>query len=686
MKVELARGMGPFPLHRWLKGFWLAVAALAAAGLLLSLYGYWAALRAALQAAGPILAAVELIGVLASLLAALVSLGLAGLLYWRRADDFMALYVSFLLLAYGIIMAGPLEHLSVFFAPLADVAITLQAVVMAAPLVFLLLLFPNGRFVPAWTRWLVPVVVGWSLVLLTVPPYNQWESATVPQLTALLALYLILPAIGFAAQIHRYRRVSDPAQRQQIKWVVYGFALWLAFVAVSSVPYFVLTSAPPEAPLPAWAPLSSTFWWLSLNIVPLSLTVAVLRYRLWDLHLVVNRTLVYGALTVTVISVYVLVVGALSLVFRQQGSLLISMVATGLVAVLFQPLRERLQQAANQLLYGERNDPVAVMRELGQQLEATLAADAVLPTFVQTVARSLRLPYVAITVQGEGKPEVAAEYGRPTAETVSYPLVYQGSSLGQLIVAPRGRGEAFTPAEDRLLADIARHAGPALHAVGLTAALQRSRRRLVTAREEERRRLQHDLHDGLGPTLAAHMLKVGAARAAAQDNPEAAEALLAELEDDLEATLDVVRRVVHNLRPPELDHLGLPGAVTASAARYDSLRRAGAGEALAVEVDLPERLPQLPAAVEVAVYLIVQESLANVTRHARATRCRVSLSCGDELRLRICDNGRGLPAGYRAGVGLASMRERVAELGGRWSVGPGPDGGVCVVATIPIGV
>jgi signal transduction histidine kinase len=217
-----------------------------------------------------------------------------------------------------------------------------------------------------------------------------------------------------------------------------------------------------------------------------------------------------------------------------------------------------------------------------------------------------------------------------------------------------------------------------VQAARLTADLQRTRERLVAAREEERRRIRRDLHDGLGPALAAQTLKVGSARALLPRDPSAAEARLVEVEADIERLLADVRRLVYDLRPPALDDLGLAAAIRESAAQY-------VGAAPRVVVDAPERLPPLPAAVEVAAYRIVQEALANAVRHAQARTCRVSLTAEtDALIVEVLDDGLGVAPDRPAGVGLVSMRERAAELGGACVVERPAGGGTRVRARLPL--
>jgi signal transduction histidine kinase len=419
-----------------------------------------------------------------------------------------------------------------------------------------------------------------------------------------------------------------------------------------------------------------------MALVPLSIGVAILRGRLYDVDLLINRTLVYGALTACVVGTYILVVGYLGALFQARGDA-VSLIAAGLAAVLFQPLRQRFQRGVNRLLYGQRDEPYAVLSRLGQRLEATLAPEAVLPTIVSTVREALKLPFVAITLGPHDAPAVVTESGTPVADPLRLALVYRGEPIGHLLLGPRALNEPFTPADRRLLEDLAHQAGVAAHAVRLTADLQRSRERLVSAREEERRRLRRDLHDGLGPALAAHTLKVGTARALLPHAAVAADRLLAELEDDIEAAVTDIRRLVYNLRPPALDELGLVGAIRESTAQYDG-HPDGSPGGVVIRVEAPEWLPPLPAAVEVATYRILQEALANVFRHAQAQTCRVELRVGRALRLAVTDDGVGLSPMRHAGVGLVSMRERAEELGGSCLVEPAPGGGTRVVAELPL--
>jgi two-component system NarL family sensor kinase len=286
---------------------------------------------------------------------------------------------------------------------------------------------------------------------------------------------------------------------------------------------------------------------------------------------------------------------------------------------------------------------------------------------------------VAVELRRDGRFELASSYGRPVEDSVEVPLIYQGETVGRLVVGKRGPGEHFSAADIRLLEDLARQAGVATHAVRLTTDLQRSRERLVMAREEERRRLRRDLHDDLGPTLAAVALQVETVRSLLRDDPGAADALLAKLKDETQSAIAGIRRIVYDLRPPALDELGLVGAL-----REEGSRFAANGGPLMVSVEGDEVLPPLPAAVEVAAYRIALEAITNAARHSGASTCVVRIASNGGLDVEVRDDGRGLPADFRAGVGLTSMRERVAELGGTFTVEPAVPAGTRIHAHLPV--
>jgi signal transduction histidine kinase len=633
-----------------------------------------------------------------------------GLLY--TAQRFTKAYADYALLEN---FAFPGGEYTAWFSTLVEFSVPILAGV------FVMLLFPDGHLLsPRWR------IVAWTAVLGAA--LNAFDDAFYPgylfthsyvdnpfgvvgviggrittyqffTASALVGEALLLTsslAALFSLFVRLHRAWGD--ERQQLKWFLYaavpagvclGFVL-LSFVVVDFTELVFITPL-----VPFWEAANTSVTTSNIDlviysyfrsvgvfallVVPVFTYISILRYNLYDIDVVINRTLVYGALTACVVGIYVLAVVALGALFQAQGNLAISLSATGLVAVLFQPLRSRLQRGVNRMLYGERDDPYAVISRLGRRLEATLAPEAVLPTVVETIAQALKLPYAAILLkEGEGF-RTAAAYGSPRGEPEALPLVYQREEIGRLMLSPRAPGEGFSHADRDLLEDLARQAEVAVHAVRLTTDLQHSRERLVATREEERRRLRRDLHDGLGAQLAGLNVQAGTLRRLIPRDPDAADDVLVELREELRSAIADIRRLVYDLRPPALDDLGLAEALRRLAERYGS-----EGEHLRVSVETPENVPYLPAAVEVAVYRITQEALTNIARHARARSSVVRLVVNEDVALEIVDDGVGIPEERSAGVGLSSMHERASELGGSCVVQSVPMGGTQVLVRLPL--
>ncbi len=594
----------------------------------------------------------------------------ACVLFWRRADDRMAFMSSLFLVTFGgATFPGTLDALA-SQSPTWGMLVAIARFLGIVCLSLFSYLFPDGRFAPSWIRFVA--LMG---LLVQVPdtffPGSPLSFSHLPRLLV-FALFLASLACPVVVQVYRYRRVSNAGQRQQTKWVVFGLTVTIVgFLGLLLLTATLLPAQKNNGVLVQSIIVSA--YYLFFLLIPLSIGFAILRYRLWDIDIIINRTLVYGGLTVSITSLYVLVVVSLGTLLRAQGNLLLPLLATGLIAVLFQPLRERLQRAINRLMYGERDAPYTVISRLGQRLEATLAPEAVLPTIVETVAQALKLPYAAISLQQEGEFAIVASYGPAQNGLLHLPLSYQSEQVGELLLAPRAPGETFTPADRGLLNDLARQAGIAAHAVRLTIDLQRltgelqqSRTQLVTAREEERRRLRRDLHDGLGSMLASLNWRAGAIRTLLARDPAEALTLVTEQQSTIRSAIADIRRLVYELRPPSLDELGLVEAIREQTAHYGTQQgirvEQGGTNGLDIEVLAPDSLPVLPAAVEVATYRIVQEALVNVTRHAHARRCIICLSLEDGLlQVEITDDGVGLPEPLRAGVGWLSMHERACK-------------------------
>jgi signal transduction histidine kinase len=635
----------------------------------------------------------------ASYLGALVSVGLAFFLYATKREDRMGLFLAYYLLGHGILFAGPIELLQPFWASAPWINSFVLLPLFSGPATMALIaLFPDGRFVPPWSRWLL-------LAALFSAPLSLWTSGEISVLEPgrspgmdrlgvilLVALSLLLFGAAVYIQVYRYRRVSGQTQRMQTKWVLYGIALWIGVSAVSSVAWVLALQLPAGSMMPSWLPIASLAWTISSLFLPVALTISITRYRLFEIDAIINRTLVYGALTAGVVAVYVAVVSLLGSLFQTQGDLLVALPATALVAIIFQPLRAWLQSRVNRLIFGERDDPIETLSRLGSQLETALATEDLLPNIVETIAHTLKLPYVAIRLPMSEGYRVAAVQGEVEAEVQSFPLVYQGKDIGQLEVSPRGPGLPFSRWELRLLRHIATQAGAAANAVQLTEDLQQSRRQIVTAREEERRRLRRDLHDGIGPAMAGQTLKLDAAldlvqnAAAGGSKEELAEAsdLLRSLKAQTQDSVKQIRHIVYGLRPPALDDLGLVPAIRAHVSQLG-----GSRDGPDVVVEPPEEgLPPLPAAVELAIYRIAIEALTNAIQHAKASNVAIRLSTRSKpqaaIRLEVHDDGAGLPQKMKAGVGISSMRERAAELGGRFGMESAGSSGSRVWTQLPL--
>lgn len=519
--------------------------------------------------------------------------------------------------------------------------------------------------------YLVPIVAMAAWIAAATAVSGSLLGSLSAATTLQLAMVLAIAVAAIGCIVVQFRSAAEPRLRQQVRWMAWGAGVALS---LSTAGWF----------LPELVTGSSILPWNAVGLsglpFPIAVGIAVLRHRLFDIDVVINRTLVYGGLTAAVIGVYVATAAFLGSLVPSEGSFATSLLATGVAALAALPVRDRLQRAVNRFMYGDRDEPYRAITRLAERLGASLTTEEILPTVVATVASALRLPYVAIELgSGEVTTVAAATGDAHERELMRVALVDQGEKIGELIVAPRSRGEAFSGADEQLLAGLAHEAGRAARSVRLVAEVERSRRQIVSAREEERRRLRRDLHDGLGPTVAGARLKVEAARSLAGSRPQEAASLLDELDADLAGLLEEVRRISRGLRPPALDELGLMPALRAQATNLT------VDSGLDLRVEGPLELPPLPAAVEAAAYWIALEALTNVGRHSEATRCLVRVRLGDALEVEVEDDGVGIRPGTPRGVGLTAMHERATEVGGTFHVEPGADAaGTRVVAHLPL--
>ncbi|TDO35228.1 histidine kinase [Kribbella sp. VKM Ac-2527] len=534
-----------------------------------------------------------------------------------------------------------------------------------------LLLFPDGRLVsPRWRP------VAWAVVLTSplfalemgLSPESPFEGGPSGYLT--LSSYDTLQPLWIATELRgllafalaivclviRYRRASDTGRRQ---------LLWLLLAAVIAVAFMI-----------PWALVAGTpiFVLLAIPLVPAAVAVAIVRHQLLDIRLVVSRAIAWALLSIVAIGSYAALVAVTdSFISSRFGR---SAALTVIVALLIAPVLPRLQRLVDRAMYGDRRDPARVASRVGEELSAN--PEGGMTGVVSAIRSALRLPYVALSSNGEliataGSPEP----GRPDTTTPLAPpgvvpveLSYGGSPVGVLLIGLRPGESALSVADRNVLALVAVPLAVAVHATQLSAELQASREKLVAAREEERRRLRRDLHDGLGPTLTGVAFTADAAANLVSADPDRASSLLGTLRTDTRTAIADVRRLIDDLRPSALDELGLVGALQQ---RADQLSWRADGASVSVKV-AADSLPTLPAALEVAAYRIATEALTNVVRHSRATAAVVSVRCGSELEIEVTDDGPPNGA-WIPGVGLQAMRERAAELGGLFEAGPSPNGG-----------
>ncbi|MFC4051081.1 sensor histidine kinase [Actinomadura syzygii] len=535
-------------------------------------------------------------------------------------------------------------------------AIDTYALTLVLPLIF-----PDGRLVSRWFRpvlllaCLVPVIV---CVHVTLDPgVRRWHNGVsvypfgeIP--VAISAIIIGTLAAGLLSMLIRFV-VAPPDVRRQIGWVVYPGLLAEGIIYVGEN-----------------GPIGDPIRNITIVAVPICIAIAITRYRLYDIDLVVSRTLVYAGLVVVITGVYFALVGAAGLMAHGRGTL--AGLAGAIVAgAVFEPVRRRLQRTVDGFIHGER-DPYRIADRLNRRLQAAADPGAALAVAAEVARSALHSTGVLIEVLDRDGRTISAEDGMLGDRPQLIPLVWHGEPVGRLLF-----GVTRTP-DARLSGILARNLAELANAARLAADVQRSREHILRTREEERRRLRRDLHDGLGPTLASLAMTVDAARITLKTDPEAVDALLESLRATMGRTIGDIRELVYGLRPPALDDLGLEGAIQA----LGGVVATGDGPKVDVQVD--GDLKGLPAAAEVAAYRIVQEALTNVHRHARAGCAVVRLHLNGDLDVTVGDDGVGLPSHVRSGIGMSSMRERAAELGGTCTVGPGPEGGTLVRARLPV--
>jgi signal transduction histidine kinase len=534
------------------------------------------------------------------------------------------------------------------------------------------LMFPAGHSAgPRW-RWLTWVAtlaatcLATSAVLATdanITDLGRWHNPlSTPTSNAvggiLSMLGLACAVVGLVGAVlslvHRWRR-ADAFARQQLR--LFGLA---AVLPILTLPINFVDG-------------TSVSWLFGAASLPLPIAIgfAILARGLYDLRTAANRTLVWVTLSVVIVTVYALVIAGVGSMVHASHAAWLPWLAAAVVAVCFSPLRDVLQRGVNRLTFGRWDEPYAVLADIGQRLEGATDIDRLLDDLVRELQDGLGL--AAVTIRDEAGRAIVGD-GEHEPDSTTLLLTAYGRIVGTLSYKP---GEHALRGRDlQLLDDLAAHLGGLLHARELTADLERARERLVLAREEERRRLRRDLHDGLGPALAGHILRLDLI---GREVPpaSAADAQIAALRDELQATVAEFRKVVEGMRPPALDDLGLADATR------QMVRRVTAGSSAQVDIQIDD-LPQLPAAVEVAVYRITAEAVTNAVRHADASHITVAINVAPgRVTVDVEDDGAGMDGmALGSGNGLETMRERAEELRGSLSIDSSA-GGTKINAELP---
>jgi signal transduction histidine kinase len=574
------------------------------------------------------------------------------------------------------------------------------------PLALLPLIFPDGSLVSRRWRFLV-----WASVALTVVGNvalldtaalgdgnrQAANPLAVPSLKGFIVFanhagslaFFVIFAAALVSLVIRYRRAGAEL-RHQIKWFGAGLAILVLCIVGG-----VITATTPNWTTPA--PI--TFEIIGFSALPTCIAVAVLKYRLYDIDVVINRALVYGALAAFITLVYVAIVVGIGTLVGSGGkpNLVLSIVATAVVAVGFQPVRERLQKVANRLVYGKRATPYEVLSQFSERVAESYASEEVLPRMARVLAEGTGAERAGVWLRAGEVVRQAASWPQDSTSSEQASLTmgalpdlpgadravavqHQGELLGALTVTKRS-GESLTPVEEKLLLDLASQAGLVLKNVGLTDELLRrledlraSRQRLVAAQDDERRRLERNLHDGAQQNLVALKVKLGLAEMFAEKDPARAKQTLAELKVDTDEALETLRDLARGIYPPLLADKGLVAALESQARKAT----------LPVEVDA-DGVGRYPQEVEAAVYFCCLEALQNVQKYAEATHAVLKLDGLDGgLTFAVTDDGQGFDgASIERGAGLTNMTDRIDALGGRLEVSSTPGRGTRIRGSVP---
>jgi signal transduction histidine kinase len=635
--------------------------------------------------------------------------------------------IGWVMLAMGLFMGLPIGSYAIYAIHGGpggrDLGLVLQALdqpgwipVVAIPATFLLLLFPDGHLPsPRW-RWFARILgVGLVFIFLAilVDP-APIEGGTLPGEPNPLGLEFLRPFLSFAyisiliipigaigsvlSLVLRFRR-STGIQRLQLRWLVTAASVVSVIYAVGILLSLggVWTGGSETNPNPAWLNVIQSVSVLSFALIPIAIGVSILRYRLFDIDVVINRALLFGALAVFVTLVYVAIVVGIGTLVGGRTDPVLSAAAAAVVALAFQPARRRGQRLADRLVYGKRATPYEVLSEFSERVGNAYATEELLPRMARALASGTgaartdvwvrlgdRLRSDATWPEDGGPAEaipLASAQGRSTPSSMLEPVRHQGELLGALSIEKKP-GDAITATEEKLVRDLAAQAGLVMRNVALTEQLldhidqlRASRQRLVAAQDQERRRLERNLHDGAQQQLVALSVKLRLAEQLADRDPAKVGELLASLQSEAGDALENLRDLARGIYPPLLADKGLVAALESQARK--------SAVPVTIEADGIGRYPQ---EAEAAVYFSCLEALQNVAKYASASHAIVSLSHGDgRLRFEVTDDGVGFePTEASHGSGLQGIADRLAALDGEVEISSTPGAGTTVTGELSL--
>ncbi len=652
----------------------------------------------------------------AALVVAFASFSVVGLLVARRQPDSTIGWLSLVIgLLWGATVSteeyarfGLETHPGSLPAPILVAALGVWLWVPAVGLMgtFLILLFPDGRLPsPRWR----PVAALSAVTIAVVSLVSMFEPTSLndfavpglenplaipavnPVVEALMVTIIVLPICMLAcavALIQRYRR-SAGQERLQLKWLAAAGGFVAAFYLSNISVYVGSEIIGYELPEGTWTDVWTSMILASFGLVPVAIGIAVLKHRLYEIDVVISRALVVGALGAFITAVYVgIVVGIGALIGQQRPSVALSVVATAVVAVAFQPVRERVQRWANRLVYGERATPYEVLADFASRVTGRYTTAELLPRLAQTVSDGLggarvevwvrtgdqlvREVSTPVDVEPVEPVSVGDDASLPLAGDRVVPVRHREELLGALVVN-KPASETVTPPEDAMLEQVATQAGLVLRNLRLIDDLKSSRVRLVASQDAERRRLERNLHDGAQQSLVsvALLTRMAAARASDADVKRS----LTEAGEQLQAAIDELRELARGIHPVVLTERGLGPALSSLAER--------SSVPVIVETDLRDRVPD---AVEATLYLVAAETIRNAGRHGgvRTVRARLTREDG-AVTLEVVDDGAG-GADPALGTGLQGLADRVAAVDGALDVHSPPGAGTRVTCRVPVPV